>query len=193
MASNPKHRYTLAEYLALERESEEKYEFWNGEVFTVSGGTLAHDVITGNLYFSLSNCLNGRGCRVYTSGMQIKTPAAPPYRYADGSVTCGKAEIEEFNEGDLLMNPILIFEVLSPTSEARDRGLKFTHYKSIPSFKEYLLMAQDRINVSHFLKHSEKEWTQREYTDLAETIDLYSVDCSLPMTEIYRDVELAIS
>jgi Uma2 family endonuclease len=190
MASQPKRRYTLEEYLELERTSEEKYEFWNGEIFAMSAGSRNHDEVTGNVYGLLINQLHGKGCRVYTAGMQIKTSAALPYRYSDGSVVCGPVEMEKYNGCDLLLNPTLIYEVLSPTTEAYDRGLKFTYYKSIPSFKEYLLIAQDRPYVTHFVKQSEKEWTQREYNDRSEIITLSSVDRSLPLNEIYRDVEL---
>jgi len=113
MASEPKRRYTLEEYLELERTSEEKYEFWNGEIFAMSGGSRNHDEVTGNVYSWLVNQLQGKGCRVYTAGMQIKTSAALPYRYSDGSVVCGPVELEKFNGCDLLVNPILIYEVLS--------------------------------------------------------------------------------
>jgi Uma2 family endonuclease len=121
MSTNDSHRYTLAEYLELERESEVKYEYWDGEVFSMSGGTLAHDQITGNMFDLLKDQLRTRDCTVFTNNMQIKVPAAPPYRYADGSVVCGPVEVERFNGSDLLVNPILLYEV-SPTTEAFDRG-----------------------------------------------------------------------
>jgi Uma2 family endonuclease len=134
----------LEEYLALERESEVRYEYWNGEVFAMSGGTLHHDRIMGNIFELLRTQLRRTGCDVFTNNMQIKVPAAPPYRYADGSVVCGPVEVERFNSNDLLLNPRLIWEVLSPSTEAYDRGDKFSYYKSIPSFREYLLIAQPR-------------------------------------------------
>ena len=193
MASELKRRYTLEEYLALERESDEKHEFWNGEIFAMSGGTLPHDLIMDNVFNRLHSQLIDKDCRVFSSNRQIKVPIAPPYRYADGSVVCGKVEAEPFNGCDLLVNPVLLYEVLSPTTEAYDRGLKFTYYKSIPTLKEYLLIAQDRPYVTHFIKRSEQEWTQREYNSLSDIIELFSVDCTLPLSEIYRDVELANS
>lgn len=190
MASHPTQKYTLEEYLALERQSEIRYEYWAGEVFALSGGSLNHDLLAGNVYNSLFNQLAGRNCRVFTINLQIKVPAAAPYRYADGSVVCGQPETEEFNGNDLLVNPSLIWEVLSPSTEAYDRGDKFTYYKSIPSFTEYLLIAQHRLHVTHFLKQTEKEWLQQEYNDQSETITLASVNCKLPLSEIYRDVAL---
>ena len=97
MTTERNRRYTLDEYLALERESEVKYEYWDGVVFAMSGGTLAHDQIMGNVFDALREQLRGADCRLFTNNMQIKVPAAPPYRYADGSVVCGAVEVERFN------------------------------------------------------------------------------------------------
>lgn len=191
MSTQPQHRYTLEEYLALERESEVKYEYWDGEIFAMSGGTLLHDQIMGNTDDLLRNELRGRECRVFTNNMQIKVPAAPPYRYGDGSVVCGQVEVERFNGADLLVNPVLIIEVLSPTTEAYDRGDKFTYYKSIPSFREYLLIAQHRPHVTHYVKSDTGKWDYEEINDLGSSIYLTSIDCSLALADIYRDVEFA--
>lgn len=189
MSTQPKHRYTLEEYLALERESEVKYEYWDGEIFAMSGGTLAHDLVMFNATNSLGNQLAATKCRVFTDNMQIKVPAAPPYRYADGSVVCGKVEIERFNGADLLLNPVLIIEVLSPSTEAYDRGDKFTYYKSIPSFREYLLIAQHRPHVTHYVKSEAGKWDYEEANDLDSHTYLPTIDCTLSLADIYRDVE----
>lgn len=191
MSTQPQHRYTLEEYLALERESEVKYEYWDGEIFAMSGGTLAHDLIMWNASNSLGTQLAGKDCRVFTDNMQIKVPAAPPYRYADGSVVCGTIAVERFNGADLLLNPILIIKVLSPSTEAYDRGDKFTHYKSIPSFREYLLIAQHRPHVTHYVKSDTGKWDYEEINDLGSSIYVTSIDCSLALADIYRDVEFA--
>lgn len=184
-----KHRYTLEEYFALERNSDARYEYLNGEVVEISGCTLAHDVIMGNIFKWLGDKSLATHCRVFTNNMQIKVPAAPPYRYADGSVVCGKVEVERFNGADLLLNPILIIEVLSPSTEAYDRGDKFTYYKSIPSFREYLLIAQHRPHVTHYVKSETGKWDYEEINDLAGSIYLTSIDCSLALADIYRDLE----
>src|SRR5436190_10814445 len=105
MSAETKRRYTLDEYLALERASDARLEFWDGEIFAMSGGTLGHERILRNAYDSLHAGLGGTGCEVFGSNMQIKVPTAPPYRYADGSVVCGKVEVERFNGNDLLLNP----------------------------------------------------------------------------------------
>lgn len=190
MSTDVKRRYSLAEYLALESESEVKYEYWNGEVFAMSGGTLEHDRVLGNLFDLLRRQLEDKDCRPFTNNMQIKVPAAPPYRYADGSVVCGKLEIERFNGNDLLLNPLLIFEVLSPSTEAYDRGDKFTFYKSILSFREYLLIAQHRPHVTHYLRQAEGSWSYEELNDLSSSLYLATLDCTLKLAEIYREVDL---
>ena len=190
MASQPKHKYTLEEYLALERKSETKYEFWNGEIFAMSGGSLAHAQIMGNVDRSIARQVEGNDCQVLNNDIQIKVPAAPPYRYADGSVVCGKVEVESFNGSDMLLNPILLWEVLSDSTAAYDRGDKFTWYKSIPSFREYLLIAQHRPHITHYTKQSNVKWDYAEYNDLSDVIRLVSIDCNLVLSDVYKDVEL---
>ena len=189
MSTQASHRYTLEEYLALERESEAKYEYWDGEVFAMSGGTANHDQIMGNTYELLRNKLRGRDCRVFTNNMQIKVPAAPPYRYGDGSVVCGKVEVERFNGADLLINPVLIIEVLSPSTEAYDRGDKFTYYKSIPSFSEYLLIAQHRAHITHYVKSPTGKWDYEESNDLTSDVYLVTIDSTLLLADLYANVE----
>ena len=192
MSLQPERRYTLEEYLALERESEIRYEFWHGEIFMMSGDTLYHDRIMGNVFDLLRAQVRRKGCTVFTNNMQIKVPAAPPYRYADGSVVCGKVEVERCNSNDLLLNPVLIWEVLSPSTEAYDRGDKFTYYKSILSFCEYLLIAQHRPHITHYVKQQEDgSWAYEEVNDLHASLHLPSIDCRLTFSEVYRDVEFS--
>jgi Uma2 family endonuclease len=188
MAANPERRYTLEEYLELDRTSEERFEFWDGEVFCMSGVSHEHDAIEGNIYAFLRSQLSERGCRVFLANMRIKVPSAPPYRYADLSVVCGKFELKEIGGVDALVNPQLIVEVLSPSTETYDRVDKFTHYKSIPTLREYLLVAQHRPHVTHLFKQDDGQWIHAEANDLEASIHLQSLDCELPLSEIYRDV-----
>lgn len=152
MAANPGRRYTLEEYLELDRTSEERLEFWDGEVFRMSGGSEWHYEIESNIRSFLKTSLRTRGCRVFTGNVRVKVPSAPPYRYADVSALCGKAEFEEIGGVDALVNPQLLVEVLSRSTEAYDRGDKFSHYKSIPTLRECLLVAQHRPHVTHLFK-----------------------------------------
>src|SRR5919199_2142128 len=188
MAANPERRYTLEEYFELERTSEERYEYWNGEIFCMSGVSEEHAEIETNLIVSLKLKLRGHGCRVFPANVRIKVPIAPPYRYADLSALCGEAEFEEIGGVDGLTNPTLIVEVLSPSTEAYDRGDKFTHYKSIPTLREYLLVAQHRPHVTHLYKQADGTWIHTEANDLASTVELSSLNCELPLSEIYQGV-----
>jgi Uma2 family endonuclease len=189
MSAETKHRYSLEEYLQLERESDARLEFWDGEVFAMSGGPLGHERVMGNVYDLFRSQLTKSECSVFGSNMQIKVPSAPPYRYADGSVVCDKVQIERFSGNDLLLNPLLIYEVLSPSTEAYDRGDKFTHYKSIESLKEYLLIAQHRPHVTHYVKLDDGSWSYAEINGLEGIVHLSSVSVMLKLSDIYRDVE----
>ncbi len=188
MVANPTRHYTLEEYFELERRDEERYEYWNGEVFCMSGVSPEHDQIESNLNFHLRNKLAGRNCRVFLANMRIKVPSAPPYRYADLSALCGEARFEKIGGVDALTNPSLIIEVLSESTEAYDRGDKFTHYKSVPTFSEYLLIAQHRPHVTQFVKQDEGSWLQHEFNDLNAALNLVSLGCELTMTEVYQNI-----
>jgi Uma2 family endonuclease len=188
MAPNPERRYMLEEYLELDRTSEERLEFWDGEVFCMSGGSEAHVEIESNLVAFLKPQLRERGCRVFPANMRIKVPSAPPYRYADLSALCGKAEFEKIGGGDTLVNPTLIVEVLSSSTEAYDRGDKFSHYKSIPTLREYLLVAQHRPHVTHLFKQDDGQWIHAEANDLESSVHMQSLDCGLPLSEIHLGV-----
>jgi Uma2 family endonuclease len=188
MSSQLSHKYTLEEYFALELASEEKYEFWNGEVFCMSGASLAHNRIARNIGTKLDTELSARGCHSFPADLRVKVPMYPPYRYPDLSALCGEPEIENIRGLDMLINPALIVEVLSKSTEGFDRGDKFTYYKSIPSFSEYLLVAQHRPHVSQFVRQENGVWSFMEFNDLADTVRCASVPCELALREIYRDV-----
>lgn len=188
MSSQPSHKYTLEEYFELEHASEERYEFWNGEVFCMTGASLAHNRILMNLGTEIHTQLRERGYHVFPADLRIKVPAYPPYRYPDLTALCDAPEIEQAGGLDMLVNPALIVEVLSSSTEAFDRGDKFTYYKSIPSFSEYLLVAQHRPHVSQFIKGENGAWTFMEFNDLTERVRCASVPCVLTLKEIYRDV-----
>ena len=188
MAANPERRYTLEEYFELERKSEERFEFWGGEIFCMSGVSPEHDQIESNFNYHLRAKLAGRSCRVFLANMRVKVPAAPPYRYADLSALCGEPKFEEIGGVGALTNPALVVEILSSSTEAYDRGDKFTHYKSIPSFGEYLLVAQHRPHVTQFVRQDDGSWGYREFNDLGESLKLSSLDCELSLGEIYQNV-----
>ncbi|MGB8506930.1 MAG: Uma2 family endonuclease [Pyrinomonadaceae bacterium] len=188
MAANPERRYTLEEYLEFDRTSEERWEFWDGEIFCMSGASASHERIVRNMLVHLTLRFGGRGCEAFTSNMRIKVPDAPPYRYADLAALCGEAQFDQIGGVDALVNPQLIVEVLSPSTEAYDRGDKFTHYKSIPTFREYLLIAQHRPHVTRLSRQDDGTWIHTEANDLASVLELSALDCTLPLNEIYNGV-----
>ncbi|HEY0657721.1 MAG TPA: Uma2 family endonuclease [Pyrinomonadaceae bacterium] len=180
--------YSLEEYLELEKSSEEKFEFWDGNVWSMSGASFAHNRIVRNLNTEVDLQLREKECEAFPSDLRIKVPDYPPYRYPDLTALCGKPEIENLGGLELLVNPQLIVEVLSDSTEGFDRGDKFSYYKSIESFTEYILIAQHRPHVSQFVKHGDGFWMNMEYNDLSETVELKSVPCKLYLAAIYRDV-----
>lgn len=184
--------YSLEEYIELEKSTNEKFEFWNGNVWSMSGASFAHNRIVQNLNAEVELQVREKGCQSFPSDMRIKVPAYLPYRYPDLTALCGKAEIEKIGGIDMLVNPQLIIEVLSDSTEAFDRGDKFSYYKSIESFTEYLLIAQHRPHVSHFVKHGDGFWMNLEYNDLSDEIELKSIPCKLSLKLIYRDVSFEI-
>lgn len=187
-AFQPKQIYSLEEYLELEKRSDEKFEFWDGNVWSMSGASFAHNQIVMNLSIDLGSKVRQNGCHAYPADMRIKVPSYSPYRYPDLTALCGKPEIEKIGGIDMLVNPQLIVEVLSDSTEAFDRGDTFSYYKSIASFSEYLLIAQHRPHVTQFVKHGDGFWMNVEFNDLSDSVALKSVSCSLSLELIYRDV-----
>jgi Uma2 family endonuclease len=180
---------TPEEYLALERRAEYRSEYYDGEIFAMTGASLRHNRITLNIGSELNVQLKTRQCQAFTSDMRVHVPATGLYTYPDVVVVCGEPQLED-EHLDTLLNPILIVEVLSRTTARYDRADKFTDYRSIPSFKEYLLVAQDEYRVEHYARQADARWILTEYRSLEDLVPLASVDCSLPLKEIYDKVTL---
>ncbi len=189
MSTQPRRRYTMEEYFALELSSDEKYEYFDGEVFNMSGGSPAHEDIIGNIHLVLKPLARNKGCRVFLSGLRVIVPTQPPYRYPDLTALCDKPRYVKVGGIDALINPSLIVEVLSPSTEAYDRGDKFTHHKSIESFSEYLLISQIRPHATHFVRRENGIWLHEEFNDLEASLRLASLDCELALRDVYTDVE----
>jgi len=189
MTALPKPIYTLEEYLELEQSTDEiRYEFYDGEVWAMAGASDEHDRIQGNIFFALRSKFSGRKCRAFLADMRVKVPAFPPYRYPDLQALCGEAKFEFIGKQQMLLNPSLIVEILSPSTEAFDRGSKFTYYKSIESFSEYLLVSTACPNVAQFIKQADGSWKHYEFNDLEENVKIESLDCEIGMREIYEEV-----
>ena len=187
MSVHQKARLTPEEYLAFERKSETKSEYLGGELFGMAGASDQHNLIVANLVAEFRAQFKSRPCKVYPSDMRVKIPATGLYTYPDVSVVCGEAEFED-DLRDTLLNPTLIVEVLSDSTEAYDRGKKFEHYRTLNSLSDYLLVAQDNLSIEHYVRQPNDKWLLTPYKDLRSAIVVASADCTLPLTEIYDKV-----
>jgi Uma2 family endonuclease len=190
MSSQPKTFITPEEYLAIERKAEYKSEYFNGEMFAMSGASERHVSIVANLMYLLVGQLRGRPCKAYASDMRVRVSPTGLYTYPDVVVVCGQAQFAD-DQKDTLLNPTLIVEVLSESTKDYDRGGKFEHYRSLASLNEYVLIAQAKHHVEHFVRQPDNRWLLSETNRLEDTIHLSSIDCDLALVEVYDKVELS--
>lgn len=185
----PQHYYSLEEYFALEAASDARFEWWDGEIVCMSGGTRAHNLVSDNVFFRLRDRLSGGPCRPMTANTPVKTPTLPPYRYPDVTVGCGDLEFARIQGVDALINPVLIVEVLSPSTAARDYNEKFVAYQAISAFREYLLIDQKTPRVTLYRRQSDGTWTREDIDGLDAILTLDSIGCQLSLREIHEDVK----
>jgi Uma2 family endonuclease len=188
MSSNPKIFLTEEEYLAIERQAEFRSEYFAGEVFAMAGASRRHNRIVTNLVAALDSQLKARPCNVYSNDMRVKVQDTGLFTYPDVVLTCGEERFED-GENDILLNPLVIVEVLSDSTEAYDRGKKFENYQSIESLKEYLLVSQNSQRVEQFVRHSGRNWIYSEAHEPGEIIMIQSIECELKLEDIYLKVE----
>jgi Uma2 family endonuclease len=192
MATNrrdvPQHYYSLEEYFALERASDARFEYWDGEIICMSGGSSRHGMICANVFLALGNSLRGGRCRAFTSDTAIWTPALPPYRYPDASAACGDLQYKHINGLDALVNPVLAVEVTSPSTIRRDEGEKFVAYQAVQTLREYLLVSQEETRVTHYARREGGAWERRDVTDVEASLELESVGCALKLRDLYEGV-----
>ncbi len=180
---------TPEEYLAFERKATTKHEYVNGQIVAMSGASFAHNFITANIAIHLGIQLMNGECRVATSDMRVKVTEIDSYFYPDVVVVCGEP-IPEDNIFDTLLNPTVMVEVLSPSTETYDRGEKFEFYQQIASLKDYILISQDKVHIEHYCRQG-AEWIQTEFQGLEEVLPLLSIGCELRLQDVYRRVEVA--
>jgi len=189
MSAVPGPFLTPQEYLARERQAETKSEYLRGEVFAMTGASREHNLIAGNVAGELRQQLRDRQCEVYQSDMRVKISPTGLYTYPDVTIVCDEPEFEDA-EVDTLLNPKVLVEVLSPSTADYDRGGKFTHYRRLPSLQEYVLISQDRPLVEHYVRQGPDEWLLTEVNSPQDTLLLPTIDCRLPLSEIYLKVRL---
>lgn len=185
LPSRPPH--TLEEYLEYEETSAVKHEFHSGEILAMSGASPEHALITANAIAALHAKLRGGSCRVYSSDLKIAVGPEPEVQYPDASIVCGPLV---FHPGDskkrLVINPRIIVEVLSQTTEAHDRGDKFRYYRTLDSFEEYILISQTAPQIETFVRNADGTWIIAEtYTGLTASVRLRSIQVELPLSDIF--------
>jgi Uma2 family endonuclease len=190
MVANARKKWTVEEYLAFDRTSEEKHEYYAGEIFAMTGASRRHNLIVMNTGTSLNSQLAQRPCEVYPSDMRVKVSALK-YTYPDVSVVCGEPRFID-GEFDTLLNPTLIVEVLSDSTEDYDRGKKFKHYIGIESLKEYVLIAQDEMRVDHYIRQPNGDWLLSYATTADAIIQLPTIGCTLNIADIYRKITFEV-
>jgi len=183
---------TVADYLAGERApgSVIRHEYLDGEVWAMAGESLEHSTICTHLIYLLVGQLRGKPCRALSPNMKVRTNPTGLYSYPDLTVVCGEPIFHDEHR-DVLVNPTVIVEVLSPTTEAFDRGTKWICYQQIATLSDYLLIAQNRPFIEHYVRQTDGRWLYSIAESLAASVEIASIDCRIPLAEVYERIEFA--
>ena len=190
MQPQPELPLSQEDYLAWERRQETRHEYLAGEIFAMTGASREHNLICGNAFALLHTQLRGKPCEVYSNDMRVKVRETGIYTYPDIVAVCGEPRFED-EQVDTLLNPVLIVEILSESTERYDRGTKFAHYRRLDSFREYLLVAQTERRVERYRRQEGDSWLLVEYQDPEDEIVLESLGCRAKLADIYERVALA--
>jgi Uma2 family endonuclease len=178
------------EYLTRERKAAFRSQFYRGEMFAMAGGSPRHSLITANVIRELGSALKGRPCTAYDSNLRIRVSTTGLYTYPDASVICGKLEFDDEHR-DTVLNPTVLVEVLSPSTEAYDRGKNFGHYRQLPSLQEYVLVEQDGPRVERHARNADNTWTVTFKSGRDQSLELVSIGVALRLAEIYDKVDFS--
>lgn len=181
------HKMTEAEYLTFERESDIRHEFVNGEIFAMTGGSWNHTMIISNTNRSLGNQLEGRECESVSGETRVHVDSARAYRYPDVMVVCGDPKFRE-DDDNTLTNPIVLIEVLSPSTASIDQIQKRDEYFEIPTVEEYVLISQDTPKIARYLRQPDNSWIYRQVSGLEASLKLPSIGCVLALSDVYRTI-----
>ena len=188
MSALPEHYITEQEYLDGERISDIKHEYVAGQVYAMTGASANHNFIVASIIGTSLQALKGKKCKVMPSDMKVSIPRKKSYFYPDVSIVCGDLWIGD-QYRDVLLNPTIIFEVLSPSTEAFDRSKKFEAYRSIPSLREYILVAQHRVYIEQYVRQAHNQWNLIIINDIDAMLELISIQTTLSVREIYAQIE----
>jgi Uma2 family endonuclease len=182
--------FSLDEYFAIEAESLEKLEYYNGKIYPMPGGTTNHNEICANVIIAIGNAIKKlpKKYRLYTSDMKIQIEKENKFVYPDAVVICEEPEYYK-DRKDIIVNPILIVEVLSPETEENDRNGKFDSYRHLPTFQEYVLVSQNRIEAATFLREAKDLWRTSDFENIKDTIPLKSIGIEILMEDIFDGIE----
>ena len=187
MASLEKPRFTPQQYLTLERQASHKSEFFSGEIFAMAGASFIHNLIVANVLGELRSQLRGSPCRAVANDQRVLVQATGLYCYPDVVIVCGQPQFSD-DRLDTVLNPTVIVEVLSGSTEAFDRGAKFAHYRRLESLQDYVLITQNTVRIEHFVREEER-WVREEMNSLQDSFALTSVNTSLRIQDVYESVE----
>jgi Uma2 family endonuclease len=190
VSTQPKTFLTPEQYIEIERQAERKNEYYNGEMFAMAGAKEAHNTLVMNFGAGLHRQFRSRNCRVYQSEMRVRVSVTGLYTYPDVVAVCGERRFLD-DQTDTLLNPDLLVEVLSPSTEAYDRGRKFEQYKTLESLREYLLVASDRMHVDLYTRQPDGRWLLTSADKPEDSLALESVEAQLTLADLYENVELA--
>jgi Uma2 family endonuclease len=184
-----KNKISIEEYLQMEKESPVKHEYYKGEVFAMAGAGARHNVIFSNLFREVAVKLKGKPCQPFGSDMRVHIPENTLFTYPDISIFCGDI-IQSPEDEDTIINPIVIIEILSPSTKDYDRGDKFQLYRQIPSLKDYMLVDAAAIHVEVFSLNERSHWELTEYNQLAQTISINTISLAIEMADVYEATKL---
>ncbi len=187
MSAVAQQRYTYDEYLVRERVADTKSEYFGGQIFAMAGGSPRHNSIGVNLVASLKNRLRGSPCRPFNSDQRIRISASGLATYPDVSIICGELQLDA-QDADAIVNPRVLFEVISKSTEGYDRGKKFDFFRQIDSLSEYVLVSQEDSQVECFTRQSDGNWLLSITKGLSGSLRLSTVSVELPLMEIYEDI-----
>lgn len=191
VALNAPRMISPQEYLEMEREAQQKSEYFAGEIFLMAGASPNHNRITANINAELNVGLRGKNCEAFNSDQRLFIVKNGLYTYPDALVVCGRIEFDE-KDRHSMTNPTVLVEVLSPSTKDYDRGAKFELYREIPTLRDYVLVHQDKVYVEYFHKEAAGRWTLTEWKDLDSALMLESIDFALPLRRIYERVDWLI-
>lgn len=189
MTALPKPRISEQEYIAFERASAIKHEYFDGRIYAMTGASAVHNLIAGNTLAALHGQLRGKPCQIFPSDMRVKVQQTGLYTYPDLVVVCGDLQFTD-DALDTLLNPTVLIEILSPSTERYDRGLKFQHYRTIATLQHYILIAQDQYHIEHYLRQFDGQWLFAEATGVAAQVVIPAIDCALSLNDVYERVTL---